>query len=88
VVVLLFSLVASGRIRLRRIDGWRKIARVSSQHATVAGGHNITHGGSSRAMLATKVTHNVSKAREGLPKFSSGLRCVSWLTKRLRDAQP
>ena len=31
-VVLLFSLVASGQIRLRRIDGWRKIATVLRQH--------------------------------------------------------
>src|SRR5712664_1849653 len=31
-VVLLFGLVASGQIRLRRIDGWRKIAAVLSQH--------------------------------------------------------
>ncbi len=30
VVVLLFSLVASGQIRLRRIDGWQKIAAVLS----------------------------------------------------------
>jgi hypothetical protein len=35
-VVLLFSLVASGQIRLRRIDGWRKIASVLSQHTAVA----------------------------------------------------
>jgi transposase-like protein len=35
-VVLLFSLVASGQIRLRKIDGWRKIAAVLSQHAVVA----------------------------------------------------
>ena len=35
-LVLLFSLVASGRIKLRRIDGWRKIAVVLSQHAAVA----------------------------------------------------
>jgi len=35
-VVLLFSLVASGQIKLRRIDGWRKIAAVLSQHAAVA----------------------------------------------------
>ena len=27
----LFSLVASGQIKLRRIDGWRKIAAVLSQ---------------------------------------------------------
>jgi putative transposase len=32
-VVLLFSLVASGQIRLRRIDGWRKIATVLRQRA-------------------------------------------------------
>ena len=31
-VVLLFSLVASGQIRLRKIDGWRKIATVLRQH--------------------------------------------------------
>jgi hypothetical protein len=31
-VVLLFSLVASGQIKLRRIDGWRKIPAVLSQH--------------------------------------------------------
>ena len=35
-VVLLFSLVASGQIRLRSIDGWRKIASVLSQHTAVA----------------------------------------------------
>ncbi len=35
-VVLLFSLVASGQIKLRRIDGWRKIAAVVSQHTAVA----------------------------------------------------
>ena len=34
--VLLFSLVASGQIKLRRIDGWRKIAAVLSQHRSVA----------------------------------------------------
>jgi len=28
--------VASGQIRLRRIDGWRKIAAVFSQHTAVA----------------------------------------------------
>jgi hypothetical protein len=35
-LVLLFSLVASAQIRLRRIDGWRKIAGVLSQHTGVA----------------------------------------------------
>jgi len=35
-LVLLFSLVASGHIKLRRIDGWRKIATVLSQHTAVA----------------------------------------------------
>ena len=35
-LVLFFSLVASGQIRLRRIDGWRKIAAVLSQHTAVA----------------------------------------------------
>lgn len=31
-VILLFSLVARGQIRLRRIDAWRKIATVLRQH--------------------------------------------------------
>jgi transposase-like protein len=35
-VVLLFSLVASGQIKLRRIDGWQKIATVLSQRTAVA----------------------------------------------------
>ncbi|HZF04883.1 MAG TPA: transposase [Patescibacteria group bacterium] len=35
-VVLLFSLVASGQIKLRKIDGWRKIAAVLSQHTVTA----------------------------------------------------
>ncbi len=35
-LVLLFSLVASGQIRLRRIDGWRKIAAMLSLHTPVA----------------------------------------------------
>src|SRR5438128_321641 len=35
-LVLLFSLVASGQIKLRRIDGWRKIATVLSQHTVAA----------------------------------------------------
>ena len=35
-VVLLFSLVASGQIRLRRVDGWQKIATVLSQNTLVA----------------------------------------------------
>ena len=35
-VVLLCSLVTSGQIKLRRIDGWRKIAAVLRQHTTVA----------------------------------------------------
>ena len=35
-VVLLFSLVASGQIKLRRIEGWRKIAAVLNQHMAVA----------------------------------------------------
>ncbi len=34
-LILLFSLVASGQIKLRRIDGGRKIAAVLSQHAAV-----------------------------------------------------
>jgi len=35
-VVLLFSLVVSGQIKLRKIDGWRKIAAVLSRHTEVA----------------------------------------------------
>ena len=35
-LVLLFSLVASGQIKLRKIDGWRKIAGVLSQHTAAA----------------------------------------------------
>jgi hypothetical protein len=35
-LILLFGLVASGQIKLRRIDGWRKIAPVMSQHTSVA----------------------------------------------------
>ena len=35
-LILLFSLVASGQITLRRIDGWQKIAVVLSQHTPVA----------------------------------------------------
>jgi len=31
-LVLVFSLVANGQIRLRRIDGWRKITAVLGQH--------------------------------------------------------
>jgi len=35
-VVLLFSLVASGQIKLRKIDGWQKIAAVLSPHTARA----------------------------------------------------
>jgi putative transposase len=35
-LVLLFSLVASGQIKLRKIDGWQKIGAVLSQHTVVA----------------------------------------------------
>ena len=35
-LILLFSLVVSGQIKLRRIDGWRKIGAVLSQHTAVA----------------------------------------------------
>jgi putative transposase len=35
-LILLFSLVASGHVRLRRIDGWRKIATVLRQHTPIA----------------------------------------------------
>jgi len=35
-VVLLFSLLASGQIKLHRIDGWRKLAAMMSQHGAVA----------------------------------------------------
>ncbi len=35
-VILLFGLVATGQIKLRRIDGWRKIAAMLTQHSAVA----------------------------------------------------
>jgi hypothetical protein len=35
-LVLLFSLVASGQIKLRRIDGWQRISVVLSQHPVEA----------------------------------------------------
>ncbi len=35
-LVLLFNLLASGQVKLRRIDGWRKIAAVLSQHTAMA----------------------------------------------------
>ena len=35
-LVLLFSLVASGQIKLRKIDGWQKIGAVLNQHTGVA----------------------------------------------------
>ncbi len=35
-LVVLFSPVGSGQIKLRRIDGWRNIAAVVSQHPAVA----------------------------------------------------
>jgi len=35
-VIPLFSLVPSGQTKLRRIDAWRKIATVLSQHTAVA----------------------------------------------------
>jgi hypothetical protein len=35
-MVLLFSLVARGQIKLRRIDGWRKIATVLREHTVAA----------------------------------------------------
>jgi hypothetical protein len=35
-LVLLFSLVASGQVRLRRIDGWRKLPEVIRQRMRVA----------------------------------------------------
>jgi putative transposase len=35
-LILLFSLVVSGQIKLRRINGWQKIAAVLSQHTAVA----------------------------------------------------
>jgi putative transposase len=36
-LILLFSLVASRQIKLRRIDGWRKITAVLRQRTAVAG---------------------------------------------------
>ena len=35
-LILLFSLVASGQIKLRRIDGWQKIGAVLSRHPSAA----------------------------------------------------
>ena len=35
-LTLLFGLVVSGQIKLRRIDGWRKIAAVLNQHSVAA----------------------------------------------------
>jgi hypothetical protein len=35
-LIRLCSLVVSWQIKLRRIDGWRKIAAVLSQHTAVA----------------------------------------------------
>jgi transposase-like protein len=35
-LILLLSLVASGQIKLRRIDGWGKIAEVLSRHTAAA----------------------------------------------------
>jgi len=35
-LVLLFSLVASGQITLRKIDGWQKIGAMLSEHRSVA----------------------------------------------------
>jgi putative transposase len=35
-IVLLFSLVASGQIKLRKIDGWKKIAAMLNQQTAVA----------------------------------------------------
>jgi hypothetical protein len=35
-LVLLFGLVASGQIRLRRLDGWRQIPAILTQHRRLA----------------------------------------------------
>jgi putative transposase len=35
-LVLLFSLVASGQITLRKIDGWQKMGAVLNQHTAGA----------------------------------------------------
>ena len=35
-VVRRFSLVASGQIKLRKIDGWQKIGAVLNRHTAVA----------------------------------------------------
>lgn len=35
-LVLLFSLVASGQIKLRKIDGWQKIGAVLTEQTAVA----------------------------------------------------
>jgi hypothetical protein len=35
-LILRFNLMVAGQITLRRIDGWRKITTVLSQHTAVA----------------------------------------------------
>jgi hypothetical protein len=50
-LLLLLSLVESGQIKLRRIDGWRKIAGVLSQHVSVCGHDDRT--GSMRGLPLT-----------------------------------
>ena len=35
-LTLLFGLVVSGQVKLRRIDGWKKIAAVLNQHSVAA----------------------------------------------------
>jgi len=35
-LVLLFCRVASAQVKLRRIDGWRKIAGMTSEHRPAA----------------------------------------------------
>jgi hypothetical protein len=35
-LVLLFSLMASGQMKLRKIDSWQKIGAVLNQHTAVA----------------------------------------------------
>jgi transposase-like protein len=50
-LTLLFSLVVSGQIKLRRIDRWRTIAAMLSQHTSEA-----TRTGGRRAIRRTPVT--------------------------------
>jgi len=50
--VVLLSLVASEQIKLRRIDGWLKIATVLAQHTAVLPGMKVGTGSLDRGPIA------------------------------------